>query len=487
MTTSIRQVVGYAATQSPPTVSVRQTVSYAAQQIPASIVVRDSIAYAFYQPPAQLAVRDVFAYGYTAPLLNPQSQVRDINPYAYVQQQPTGGVRNLTVYLWEVVGAPLPNIGSLPALLVLINQVTSVQFAVTDLNFGAATADSSVAGTDTSVVLSPTSTDYSGTMTVHYNRGAVNRLINAGVSVSLPLVAGTHVNDILSYLNAALNLNLVAGDLNNDALTGLSQTSLTLTSANTSYMLEPATTVTINVTPATAMLLNAEGANGATTTTDSVTGATFTAAGTATLSTAAPLVGASSFNFPGSPAHFSAPNQPSYAVGTGDFTWDCEFNVVNINGSSNGSLWPLFFWGFAFSGLSSTPINIGIYYGESNSGINNGNGYFVFGVNNANNAAVFILPNNGRIAHGVKHHIAFVRHNGVLTCYLDGVQLSVPVAYTFNISNVTVQPVYIGRMFGNTDASTSWYAFGEIDDVRISKVARWLAPFTPPTVQLARD
>jgi hypothetical protein len=80
-------------------------------------------------------------------------------------------------------------------------------------------------------------------------------------------------------------------------------------------------------------------------------------------------------------------------------------------------------------------------------------------------------------------HIAFVRNNGVITPYVNGV----PDATTKS-DGTTLTPSNF--RIGATPAAsgTQYYFDGYIDDIRVTKgVARYSSSFTPPTSALSAD
>jgi hypothetical protein len=75
-------------------------------------------------------------------------------------------------------------------------------------------------------------------------------------------------------------------------------------------------------------------------------------------------------------------------------------------------------------------------------------------------------------------HVAFVRNNGTLKIYLDGVEVG-SASFSQNLSGT--QQVYIGKDGAKTTSPASPY-IGYIDDLRITKgIARYTSNFTPPT------
>ena len=141
-----------------------------------------------------------------------------------------------------------------------------------------------------------------------------------------------------------------------------------------------------------------------------------------------------------------------FAFGTGDFTIEGWVNPTTYSYSSASVIW------------FSTNICLSIYQGKFNCYIY-GSGY------------VFSNPTNGVTYEWT--HLALVRSGGIITLYVNGV-MSDSVTYNNNISSP--QLINMG-MYGS---STEIY-YGYIDEFRVSKVARYLEPFTPPTQLVGTD
>lgn len=85
----------------------------------------------------------------------------------------------------------------------------------------------------------------------------------------------------------------------------------------------------------------------------------------------------------------------------------------------------------------------------------------------------------GAISHGVWHHVAVCRAAGVVSFFLDGAYLG-GGAFAHSIGLSTNK----SRIGGRTGYGTyNYFMNGMIDDLRVTKgVARYTAPFTPPTM-----
>jgi hypothetical protein len=80
-------------------------------------------------------------------------------------------------------------------------------------------------------------------------------------------------------------------------------------------------------------------------------------------------------------------------------------------------------------------------------------------------------------------HIAYVRSNGSLTFYANGVQQGSVNAIGTAVIYANNQPLYVGERGSATGTAFNGY----IDDFRISRVARYTANFIPPQVALPRQ
>jgi hypothetical protein len=95
---------------------------------------------------------------------------------------------------------------------------------------------------------------------------------------------------------------------------------------------------------------------------------------------------------------------------------------------------------------------------------------------------VFIRSNV--ISMGNWNHVALCRANGITRMFINGVLASIPTADTKNYLSGGSAGNYRPTI-GCTDGGDS--LFGTIDDFRISRVARYIANFTPPQQALPRQ
>lgn len=141
-----------------------------------------------------------------------------------------------------------------------------------------------------------------------------------------------------------------------------------------------------------------------------------------------------------------------FGFGTGDFTIEGWVNPTTYSYGTASVIW------------FSNNICLSIYKGKFNC-YNYGSGY------------IFSNPTKGVTYDWT--HLALVRSAGILTLYVNGV-VSDSVTYNNNITS----PQLINM--GSYDTNAESY-YGYIDEFRVSKVARYLEPFTPPTHLVGTD
>ena len=197
---------------------------------------------------------------------------------------------------------------------------------------------------------------------------------------------------------------------------------------------------------------------------DATTKNNFLIEGQVSVSTTAPKFGTGSIYF-GSTAQnnklFGSYRTETGNFGTQDFTIEYWFKSVAGRGTGDYLGW--------LTDTTNASGNWGI--------INNGTTLFWQSqYASANTTSV----NSSAIQDNAWHHIAFVRYNGVLSIYFDGVS-QVSIAHTLNYA----RPIATTRLVMG-GASSSGVNYGTvnsyIDDLRITRgYARYTAAFTPPT------
>jgi hypothetical protein len=199
------------------------------------------------------------------------------------------------------------------------------------------------------------------------------------------------------------------------------------------------------------LLLHGNGANGSTTIVDSSSSPkTVTAVGNAQISTAQSKFGGASIAFDGNGDYLNITPGTDFAFGTGDYTVECWLYI----GSQTSS-------GFVFDFRNGSSSHMACYYTGTNSPL------------------YFYSNNGGRITSanwptGVWTHFALSRSGTTAKMFLDGSQTG--SSYTDAHSYGSPSTVRIG-----TSDTTGAFFNGYIDDLRITKYARYTANFTPPT------
>jgi hypothetical protein len=185
--------------------------------------------------------------------------------------------------------------------------------------------------------------------------------------------------------------------------------------------------------------------------------------GNAQLSTVVKKYNNASMYFDGTGDYLTFPSNPTYTLGTGDFTIEC-WAFANT-GATNRGLFQISATAGGFLGGSNS-LAMSYYYG-------NVNGYV---------ANTTVTGNSGRFTANAWHHIAVSRSSGVTRVFIDGL-LETNLGTSGAITDTYSYPgtyLVVGGYF-----STSYPWLGYIDDFRITKgYARYTSNFTPPTAAL---
>ena len=204
---------------------------------------------------------------------------------------------------------------------------------------------------------------------------------------------------------------------------------------------------------AVSLLLPMDGTNGSTTFTDSGPNAlAVTAVGNAQISTTQSKYGGASAYFGGSTDRITAVTTNS--TFTGDFTWECWFYPTSDTNTYKA----------LFSAGSETAGRYVLLQYGSNIVVD------LYGVGQNINVSCGITANSGW------HHVALVRSGTTVTLYYDGVSKATATR-SGTVGNTN------GFFCGNNSAGTNPYN-GYIDDLRVTKYARYTSAFTPPTQAL---
>jgi hypothetical protein len=189
----------------------------------------------------------------------------------------------------------------------------------------------------------------------------------------------------------------------------------------------------------------------------------FETLGDAKISNVASKFGTGSLSFDGTSDGLYEPYNPLYAFGTGDFT--IEFW---INQTSKTNLQSIVSFGYV-------PITQNGWTVQTADGTGN----IIFYYHNAGGAQVAIATESGSTVNtGTWYHIAVVRTGGNTRIYRNGTQVATG-ADSINYNPATTVSLYIGGgsyiNFGN------YFVNGYLDDLRITRYARYTSAFTPPT------
>jgi len=208
---------------------------------------------------------------------------------------------------------------------------------------------------------------------------------------------------------------------------------------------------------AVSLMLSMDGTNGSTTFTDSSLNAlTVTPVGNAQISTTQSKFGAASGYFDGTGDSLTIPANTALALGAGDYTIEGWFYSLTSGTSQRGMI----------DFRTATTGTNGLMLRENNGG-------FLVYLNNA----TILSTTTGRIANQWQH-VSLVRNGTTVTLYVDGV-LQTSVTSSTNLTD------NILRISGFIDTQSSPYAYnGYMDEIRITKYARYVSNFTPPTAAL---
>jgi hypothetical protein len=204
------------------------------------------------------------------------------------------------------------------------------------------------------------------------------------------------------------------------------------------------------------LLIHSDTTDGSTTFTDSsrLGTHTITAVGNAQHKTTQKQFGATSMYFDGTGDYLTIPDHTDWDLGTGDFTIEC--------------------WIYTNAGGGGAILN------QSDSGAASDSSFIIW--LGSGTVGIYITEDTGwdksninttTVNDNTWHHLAGIRHGNNLEMYVDGVATS-----TTSVAGVDIPDS--GRVFEvGAQAGTGPYT-GYIDEIRVSKIARWTESFTPP-------
>ncbi len=266
------------------------------------------------------------------------------------------------------------------------------------------------------------------------NSGTTTLYIS-GVSVASFVDSFTYTTDATFQIGKAWDANYFNGYISNARFIK----GTALYTANFTPPTAPLTAVS-----GTVLLLNATNAG----IIDNTGKNTLTTYGTAAVSNTQSKFGNTSMYFDGSTSYLTTPSIQTNAIGTGDFTIECWIYPTNVIASQ------------AIVDIRS-PDTAGAgfdFYLNSS------------GKLSCSTALTGYITGTATISNNTWTHIALVRNGTSLKTYVNGTQ----DGSTTNSANFTNSIIRVGGVLNG-------YFTGYIDDLRISKFARYTTNFTPPT------
>jgi hypothetical protein len=186
---------------------------------------------------------------------------------------------------------------------------------------------------------------------------------------------------------------------------------------------------------------------------DNTAKSVFETVGSAAISTTQSKYGGTSMYFPSAGSYLKAPSNANWGLGTGDYT--IEFWLYKTTSTSYGSI------------------------------ISVGNGAGGIGIAIASDASVVVtrpgtaidFTFSAGLALNAWYHVAICRSGTSLRCFANGVQVG-----STQTSSTNYASSYLNIGIDGDNSSQQYV--GYIDDLRITKYARYTTNFTPPTSQL---
>jgi len=227
-----------------------------------------------------------------------------------------------------------------------------------------------------------------------------------------------------------------------------------LTSTGTAWVSAPVPST--NIDTSIVLLMPGIGSAGSTTFPDTSSyQATLTRAGNTQIVATPSVFGGGAVYFDGNGDYIQTPVNSLYSFRTGDFTVE-------------GWIYPITYGGGGFSTLAGcifTVLNIAGFISTTGK---------LVALNE--NGAVVIATSTGTIPLNAWTFFTFARESGVLKIYINGT-LDVSAAFTTDVTN---QQIVLGSNDART--ATTFLKFnGYMNDIRVSRRARYTTSFTPPT------
>lgn len=182
--------------------------------------------------------------------------------------------------------------------------------------------------------------------------------------------------------------------------------------------------------------------------------------GSAAISSTQSKFGGSSISLPGSGSYLVIPYQNFPSIGSGDFTIECWIYFNSL------------------SGLQAiiAKWNQTVGSGEFDFNVSSGTLKFDYGAF----SEVSSLLSGGTVTTGQWYHLAVVRSGSTFTQYINGTSTSTATSSATRTVNVNVTLGNYYSSSGTFPATGSTDLNAYIDDLRVTKYARYTANFTPP-------
>ena len=189
-------------------------------------------------------------------------------------------------------------------------------------------------------------------------------------------------------------------------------------------------------------------------------GADLTPVGDVHIEDQSPLTdGDFSASFDGSGDYLSFANDPSFDFGTGDFTVEAWVWLDSVTGDQ---------------------YVVSLDNGDNNTSLRLSDGKFEF-IGSTNGVLRWRMIGTTAIQPGCWYHVVGIRSVNTFKLFVNGVQEGSEAIYAG--STVIDPQVFIGV----EDAGHSNFVKGQIDEVRVSNIARWTSDFPPPTTEYTED
>jgi hypothetical protein len=218
----------------------------------------------------------------------------------------------------------------------------------------------------------------------------------------------------------------------------------------------------------TKLLLHCNGTNGSSSFIDSSFAPhTLTAVGTAQLDTSSKKFGSASCFFDGNSDYITIPDSPDWDFGSGDFTVDTYIYISSIIGNT-----PIF---YQETTQDNTFMSCHI---NPSSGLS-------FRLYSGASLQLNVSQGSNTISTGIWYHVAVVKNGTNYDIYLDGVSVATattgttPLNYTGNFE--------VAHINGGGGIFNNRFLHGNIDEFRVSNIARWTTNFIPPTEEYTFD